>query len=1141
MTETLLPVGPPATTSSTPATAPVTAVVVTRGLTTYLPRTLAALAAQTRRPLRIVLVDAGESPDQRLAALLEQTVAAAGGAPQPALTTIAAPGARTFGDAVRRALADGAEGPGLPATWLWFLHDDSAPAPGALAELARAVTRARSVGVAGAKQRTWSDPERLLEAGLRTSRSGRRMTDVEPGELDQGQHDARDDVLGVGLAGALVRRDVWDALRGTDPVLGPFGDGLDLSRRARLAGHRVIVVPEAVVRHAQAGFLGLRDEHDEPDARRSHAARRRALVHQRLASAPLLLVPVIAVLALGLGVVRSLAQLAAKQPGLAVDELRAPLEALARPVAVVRARTTARRTRTVSRRTLRPLQATWQDVWRQTQDRRLARAEARRVVQAPSELELRELAQLTTRRRVTLGALAAVLVLVVAVALGPLIGAAAGGARLVGAALAPAASDLGQLWSAATSGWVAGGLGAPGPADALLDVLAAPTFVAGGELTGAVSVLLLGSVLLAGLGAWAAAGAATRSVGVRAWAAIVWAGAPSLLLGLGEGRLGPVLAHAALPWVVLGVARAVGVQRVDQVLSGIATASHEGEDAADEADIDTPVRGNPTIPTQRVGGELVGTPDPTGSLTAAAAAALAFAVVAAGAPVLLVPGALALLVLALCVPRSRARLLLVLVPALVLLGPTLVEASRRGVPGWRLLVAGPGLPVAGTPTTPVERLLGLPADASALVPSWAQPVADVWPLLAGGAVVLLALLALLRGAPAARAVRVGWVVAAIGLAAATLVARIPVGVQDGVTAYGWTGPLLSLAGLGLLTAAVLGADRLQVRLAHQSFGWRQPLVALVTVVAVAAPVAWLGGWTWQARTGEAVALRAIDDDIVPAVGRQSQTSPDASRVLALAAAPAGSERGPDVTWQLLRGDGPLLVDQAAAVSTRVLVGGLTDATVRGPDDAAAEVEDLVARLVGGASGDVAGPLGALAVSDVLVPRIASDTGDASAARTARERLVATLDSTAGLERVTQSAQGTLWRVQPLTEDADAAVTAWARIAPQGADLTDAATAAVAVASNQRTIDTTIPAGSGERLLVLAERADAHWQARLDGRSLRAVDDGWRQVFQVGAAGGHLTLHYDAPQRTPWLVAQGLVLLVTVLLAVPVRRRRGVRA
>ena len=70
---------------------------------------------------------------------------------------------------------------------------------------------------------------------MTTSRLGRRMTGDEPGEVDQGQHDGREDVLAVGLAGALVRRDVWDELGGTAPGLGPFGDGLDLSRRARLA------------------------------------------------------------------------------------------------------------------------------------------------------------------------------------------------------------------------------------------------------------------------------------------------------------------------------------------------------------------------------------------------------------------------------------------------------------------------------------------------------------------------------------------------------------------------------------------------------------------------------------------------------------------------------------------------------------------------------------------------------------------------------------------------------------------------------------------------------------------------------------------------------------------------------------------
>lgn len=1171
MTDTLLPLDVPTATSSTPVTAPVSAVVVTRGRTPYLAATVAALAAQSRRPSRVVLVDASDAGDEAVEQLLHSAFTAAGGSPMPALSVVRTPGARTFGHAVRRALevADG-----LPTTWLWMLHDDSAPAPTALAELVRAVSHAPSVAVAGVKQRTWTDPERLLEVGLRTSRSGRRMTDVEPGELDQGQHDGRDDVLGVGMAGALVRRDVWVELGGTDPLLGPFGDGFDLSRRARLAGHRVIVVPSAVVRHAQAGYLGLRSRAVEPDSRpvdrdgdgeddradprRSFAARRRALVHSRLVSAPLPLVPVVAVAALLGAVLRAFGQLAAKQPGLAVDEVRAALAALARLDAVVRSRLHATRSRRLPRRALRPLQAGWRDVWSQARDRRLARAEARRVVRAPSELELRELAALATRRRVGLAVVATLLVAVAGVGLGPLVAPAFGGASLVGAALLPSAAGLGELWSAATSGWVAGGLGNPGPADALLTALSVPTALSGGSSSAVVAILLLGSVVLAGLGAWAAAGAATRSVGVRAWAAVVWAGAPALLLALGDGRLGAVVAHVALPWVALGLARAVGVQRVDQVLSGVATAQR-AEDI-DQGDVETPVRGTPTVPTPRVSGdasvpataepeppERVGAPDPTGSVAAAAAASLAFAVAVAGAPGLLVPGLLALCVAALCAPRRRGRILLMAVPALVLLGPTLVEAAGRGLAGWRLLVADPGLPSASLAADPVSRLLGVPADPSSLVPDALPPVfTAAWPLALGALVLVLAALALLRGAPVARAVRGAWLVAVVGLATATVVVAIPVAVSDGVVAHGWAGPALSLAGAGLLAAAVLGADGLRERLAGYTFGWRQPLVALLTAVAVVVPAVWLGSWTWQARSGDAVALRAVERAIVPAVGQQAQASALSSRVLAVSVAPDGDADGPTVTWQLMRADGPQLVDQAAAETTRSLDGDLLAPDVS-PDDAATrEVDELVARLASAATGDVAGELAALAVADVVVPPLPEDLGDVSpqVAAAQREELVSRLDSTAGLERVTQNATGTLWRVQATAPAAGTAaptaVPAWARILPATAEVTDPSAAAVPLASQGRAMATVVPAGEPDRLLVLAERADPHWHAELDGRPLRSVDGGWRQTFALGGDVGELVVRYEDPDRGLWLALQGIVALVTVLLAVPVRRRRGVR-
>ncbi|MET0433380.1 MAG: hypothetical protein ABW025_04360, partial [Cellulomonas sp.] len=963
----------------------------------------------------------------------------------------------------------------------------------------------------------------------------------------------------------------------------------------------------------------------------------------------------------------------------------------------------------VPRRTLRPLQADGRTVWRQWRDRRLTRAEARRVVRAPSELELRELAALALRRRAGLAVVAVALVVVTAAAFGPLVLGTLSGESLVGGALLAASSGLGDVWAAATSGWVSGGLGSPGPADALVTALLPGTAVAGGSLGVALAVLVLGSVLLSGLGAWFAAGAATRSVGVRVWAAVVWAALPSLLLAAGQGRAGAVLVHVALPWLALALARAVGAQQVDVVLSGVATAARaedgavpgrdpgaeewpdpeawarageparrrgrraagrgdgdagsatgatpvvtgatpvvagERSEAADdrpttgdtpavaadrpaaESDRDeagdvTPVRGTRVVPattgstgivtepvpatgdagadtTETAADDTTGTaaddttddvadahPDdlpaaparPSGSIAAAAAASLAFAVVAAGAPVLLLPGVLLLLVVAACAPRGRRlRVVLAAVPALVLLGPLLAEAVSRGLDGVRLLVADPGAPLASDPASAVAALLGVPVDATALVPSWLpgwvpEAVVTWWPVATGGAVLLLALIALLRGAPVARAVRLGWVAAALGLAAALVAGRVAVGEDDGTVVVGWAGAGVSLAMAGLLAAAVLGTRGARAWLDRASFGWRQLTAAVVATVVVVLPLtAWIG-WAWQARDGAAADLTTMDRAVVPAIGRQTQQSEDAPRVLALVPssedpASAGPAAGA-VDWQLLRGDGPQVLESAAAARTAGLAGGLTDPGAAEPDDADAEVEAVVGTLAVGSSTDVAADLAALAVADVLVPPLPEAEDDLTRQQS-RTALIGRLDATPGLERITEGDSGVIWRVQPsggaVGEDAQASgddaaadagpaaesvvpavVTAWARLVPDARATQDAAglasadaVAVPAVPGVVARVDTEIEPGDAGRLLVLAERADAGWRATLDGRPLRAVSDGWRQTFEVGGEGGRLVVTHTAPDRTAWTIAQGAVGLLALLLALPVRRRRAGR-
>ena len=117
------------------------------------------------------------------------------------------------------------------------------------------------------------------------TRLGRGVALVDD-ELDQGQHDGLSDVLGLDPAAILVRHAVWRALGGFDPALPVVDDALDLSVRARLAGHRVAVVPEARVEFAGSGVAGLEAGSRARTIRRRDRATRAAQLHRRLVYAP---------------------------------------------------------------------------------------------------------------------------------------------------------------------------------------------------------------------------------------------------------------------------------------------------------------------------------------------------------------------------------------------------------------------------------------------------------------------------------------------------------------------------------------------------------------------------------------------------------------------------------------------------------------------------------------------------------------------------------------------------------------------------------------------------------------------------------------------------------------------------------------
>lgn len=226
--------------------AAVVAVMVVHNAEDWLARHLRSLNRLNPRPGRIVVVDNGSSDSSR--AILEQACAV--GTIDAVLT---GDPRWTFGQAVLHALRG-------DEPWIWLLHDDSTPMPNALDELLRgaALTGADLLFPKLLQPRRRNYPETLSEIGQTISRSGRRVSTVEAGDIDQGQ-DQPQEILGGSTAGLLIKGVVWRQLGGLAPELPFHRDGLDLGWRANEAGFRVLTWPEAALNHRQAGMIGLRE------------------------------------------------------------------------------------------------------------------------------------------------------------------------------------------------------------------------------------------------------------------------------------------------------------------------------------------------------------------------------------------------------------------------------------------------------------------------------------------------------------------------------------------------------------------------------------------------------------------------------------------------------------------------------------------------------------------------------------------------------------------------------------------------------------------------------------------------------------------------------------------------------------------
>lgn len=867
----------------------VRAIVVTNGRPEYLAETLTALAHQDRKvdAWHVVLVE-GRHRDGR-----DVGIPPGLGIPVTSVT------ASNFGEAVDALLA-GTPGNG---EWLWLLHDDSAPLPDALSRLLAVTRKRRSAGVVGAAQVRWDDTRILVNVGVTVSGSGRRLNDVEEEDLDQGQHGGREDVLAVGLAGALVRRDLWEHVGGTDPAYGVFGDSTDLCRKAWRAGVDVVVAPAARVRHAQASLMSRPDPASPPRTiQRTYAARRASEWYHALAWAPLWLTPLLGIRSFVASVVRSVGRLVGGEPRLAAAELRVPALLAVRLHSLMRSRKEIARLGTIP--VERPLLASLRDVIRQARTRELGAYEAWRTENRPSDIQAREIAALAVRRRWTLVALVVVASALSVALYGTWIAPLFRGEMLTGQALGTTDVSAASLWARSWTGWSDAGFGT-GALDGTFASLMIPFALIPGGLILSLGLLLTFSPLLAALSAWFAVGAATRSLVARFSIAMAWAAWPTLTGSVADGRVGAVLVHLLLPLLALALARAMAVNRRDRL--------GDGEE----------------FPRRRLGSPF-----------AAAAAALLLAAISVAAPILLLPLVIAVLGVAILARGNRGRVALVPIPALVLHGHALVSTWQAHGMGawWTLLVREPGPALSSTPVSSWDLLWGVGQSP----PPWPAATATgnlIFTYLPGVVLVALAFLALASGR-APIAVRAGWLLGALGLGSAIIAQRTLAYASpaDSVVANGWPGPGLSLLSLGFLIAvasaigAGASASRKKSILATSGRG-------VLVLVSCSLLAVHLGATIWPGRSfgGDVHPTAAT---VLPLVAAFEQSSQPETRVLLLFAREDGS-----VGYEVLGSNGESsLLGRASQLPGE---GGPFDGTANGD---IAILEPAVAALVGAGSG-----------------------------------------------------------------------------------------------------------------------------------------------------------------------------------------------
>ncbi len=440
-------------------------------------------------------------------------------------------------------------------------HDDEAIEPDAIRALVEELYRSNA-GLVGPKLASWEDPAVLQHVGLGLDRFGEVDPLTEPGEYDQEQHDAVRDVFVLPSACLLARADLFRALGGFDPAISFHGDDVDLCWRAHLSGARVVVAPQARVRHREELAVRRPDLHHELLQARHRMRSVATLTSGGRLPVRSIELAVITVLELVVGLFTA-------RLGEAWASLRAFVGLLPRTPSLLARRRAIARLRRVDDEEILRLQIRG--------SARLTRYRRSR----DTETYIGTDATVRRWRESQLGTTIAWVVVAAWILLA---------SRTMIDTRVPAVGELLPLpssprdwWSDFISGWNPGGLGGSVANPTGWGLLSIGSVLWLFRMGLGLTVIVVGSVFVGVWGTWRLA-TVFPSSRARIAALVVYAAVPLVPGVISTGRLSALLAYAAVPWFVHLLRLAVGIGTADPL------AAAHGQDELVDGVIDLRVR-----------------------------------------------------------------------------------------------------------------------------------------------------------------------------------------------------------------------------------------------------------------------------------------------------------------------------------------------------------------------------------------------------------------------------------------------------------------------------------------------------------------------------------------------------------------------